>query len=122
MAHKLTELGMKVKMKLLQENMTQQELAKQIGVSHQHLSAVLRGSSALLLEEYLQEWADGKKPDPFIGRNTVKQYDVGDVVTVMYQGRIKTGEITRIDTRIDILRYNVKTCSTKLFMRGDFRE
>lgn len=117
---KLTELGVKVKTKLISDNMTQIELAERIGVSIQHLSAVLRGSSALLLEEYLQDYVEGKSPEPFVLKERTRNYQVGDTVTVMYQGKIKRGKIKRIDTRLETLRYTVEGCHTKMFFRTQF--
>jgi len=59
---KMTTLGKKVKIKLIEENMTQKELAKKLNTSPQNLNGVLTGtSSSLILEEKLIDWIRSPK-------------------------------------------------------------
>ena len=48
-----------IKIKLIKEGMTQKELAEQLGVTRQHLNAVLHGRlPSKTLEQALKEWLD----------------------------------------------------------------
>lgn len=57
----LTKLGKQVRKRLIELEQTQTSLAYQLNVSHQHLSGMLHGRSALELEERVREWL--KKTD-----------------------------------------------------------
>ncbi len=58
---KTTQLGRKVKIKLIELGMTQRDLAKKFNTSPQNLNGVLTGtSSSLQLEEALTDWV--RKP------------------------------------------------------------
>jgi transcriptional regulator with XRE-family HTH domain len=57
----LTELGKQVKVKLINEGMSQTDLAIKIDVSPQHLGGVLHGSPSLRMEELLKDWLTDKK-------------------------------------------------------------
>lgn len=50
------ELGFKVRVKLLEKNMTQVELANIIGISKQNLNNVINGARNLKLEELLEHF------------------------------------------------------------------
>jgi len=60
----LTELGSKVKIKLIERNMSQKELAEKLGVSVQLLNGVIHGGASLRVEELLEEWVKDEKPKP----------------------------------------------------------
>lgn len=49
----------RVKIRLIELNMTQKELAEALGVTRQHLNAVLHGRlPSKVLEQALEEWLD----------------------------------------------------------------
>jgi transcriptional regulator with XRE-family HTH domain len=56
----LTKLGIKVKKKLIERGLTQNDLSNRLMITRQHLSSVLHGSSALRLEEWLEDWCKDK--------------------------------------------------------------
>ena len=58
MARKLTELGYKLKIKLLQEGKTQSWFAAQFGISRQQLTNVLYGESNLFLEIAMEKYIE----------------------------------------------------------------
>ena len=69
----LTKLGMKVKKKLIERGLTQNDLSNRLGITRQHLSSVLHGASALVLEEWLLDWCKDKDTKSvFIKKGDVK--------------------------------------------------
>lgn len=54
----LTELGYKLKIKLLNENKTQTWFAEQLGISRQLLSNVINGDANLLLEIAIEKYVE----------------------------------------------------------------
>jgi len=58
----MTLLGKQIKIQLIKQGMTQQELANLLHTTKQNLNGVLCGrSSSLALEEKLKEWLKGTR-------------------------------------------------------------
>jgi transcriptional regulator with XRE-family HTH domain len=60
----MKNVASRVRIRLIELNMTQKELAQALGVTRQHLNAVLHGRlPSKALEEALGEWLDETKKD-----------------------------------------------------------
>jgi len=71
MKKKKTELGKQVRIRLIELDMTQVQLAQLLGVSKQSLNNVLQGEASLKIEEKLKDWL-GWYPDKYKTKGGIK--------------------------------------------------